>query len=184
MSDLDRYLDDLGAKLDRARPRRSRRPLVAIPALALAIAAAALVFGPGGQSHPVDAIAAARAALETDGQILHMKVRIELDPSTSISPGAKIAHYDEQWSQSDPKRWRFHQARTDGSWSEVAYSDGTSTDYDSDTNRRRDITGYRDSDPQARAVKQSGRPSPTPAYSPHTATRSDRKSVVAGNFVA
>jgi hypothetical protein len=152
MSDLDRYLDDLGAKLDGARPPRSRRPLIAIAAVALAVVAAVLVMGPGGQRHPVDAIAAARAALETDGQILHMKVRLELDSSETIAPGAKIARYSEQWSQTDPKRWRFRQTRTDGSWSEVAYGAGTATDYDSDSNRQRNITGYRDSDPQARAL--------------------------------
>ncbi len=152
MSQLDRYLDDLGDQLERARPPRSRRPLLAIPALAVAVLAVTLVFAPGGQRHPVDAIAAARAALETNGQILHMRVRIQLDPSVNIAPGAKIGRYDEQWSQSDPKRWRFRATRTDGSWSEFAYGDGTSSDYDSDTNRLREVTGYQDNDPQARPL--------------------------------
>lgn len=154
MSELDRYLDRLGDQLAGARPRRSRRPLVALPALAaiaVAIVAATLVFGPGGQQRPVNALAAARAALETNGEILHIKVRIALDPSVKIAPGATIAETNEQWSQSDPKRWRFRETRTNGSWAEFAYADGTSTDYTSDTNRRRDISGYRDTDPQARS---------------------------------
>jgi hypothetical protein len=95
MSELDRYLDDLGGKLERAKPPRSRRPLAAIPLLAVGIVAAVLVFGPGGR--------------------------------------------------------RFHQTCTDGSWSEFAYIDGTTTDYDSDSNRQHNVTGYKDTDPQARA---------------------------------
>jgi hypothetical protein len=152
MSELDHYLDRLGGKLERARPRRRRRPLVAIPALAVVIVAATLVFGPGGQRHPVDAVAAARAALDADGQILHMKVRVRLDPSMKIARGAKISGAQEQWSQSDPKRWRFRETRTDGSWAEFAYADGTATDYDSDRNRVRRITGFKDTDPQARPL--------------------------------
>ena len=140
MSELDRYLDRLGHRFAGARVPRSRRPLIALPtlaAIAVAIVAATLAFGPGGQGRPVNAVAAARAALESQGQILHIKVRIELDPSVQISPGATIAQTNEQWSQTEPRRWRFRETRTNGSWAEFAYVDGTSTDYASDTNRRR-----------------------------------------------
>ena len=75
---------DSATNSERARRRRSRRPLIALPvlaALAAAIVAATFVFGPGGQSRPVVRdVPPARAALETDGRILYMKVRIELDP--------------------------------------------------------------------------------------------------------
>jgi hypothetical protein len=150
MSDLDRYIERFGAQVHAAEPPRRRRELAAVAVAAL-VAAAVLIIAPGGGTRPVDAIAAARAALEADGQILYMKVRLQLDPGVGIAPGAKIEHVNEQWSQSNPKRWRYRGTRTDGSWAEFAYVDGAATNYDSDTNRGRTITGYEDTDPQARA---------------------------------
>lgn len=154
MSELDRYIERFGAQVRTARPPRRRREIAAgtLVAVAALVVAAILLVGPGGGTQPVDAVAAARAALDTDGQILHMKVRIELDPSVKVAPGARISQFNEQWSQTGPKRWRFRETRTNGSWSEFAYVDGTTIHYDSETNRRRDIGGYKHTDPQARPL--------------------------------
>src|SRR3954452_22024973 len=111
MSELDRYLDDLGARLDSARVRpRPRSRLVVTGAVALAIALTlSLAGGGGGETGehpavpgvgPVDAIAKASAALQVPaGQMLHMRVRSNITkPKQSLT--------EDLWATADPLRWR------------------------------------------------------------------------------
>ncbi|MDA0180428.1 hypothetical protein OJ997_09000 [Solirubrobacter phytolaccae] len=100
---LDTFMDDFGRDLTRAAKTRSRRrrrlalrltPVIPVGA-ALALA---LTLLPGGGGS-VDAIAAARAALAPDGEIVHMKVQMGFGRGGSLPPV-------EQWYAADPKRWR------------------------------------------------------------------------------
>jgi len=101
---LDTFMDDFGRDLTRAanaRSRRRRRYLRLTPVIpvagALALALTLLPTGGGG----VDAIAAARAALAPDGEIVHMKVQMSFggDQGGGLPPV-------EQWYAADPDRWR------------------------------------------------------------------------------
>ncbi len=93
---LDAYMDDFGRDLKRTTPRRRRRPLLALPAVAAAAVGVALL--PSG--HSIDAIAAARAALSPSGEIVHMKVQIIARKGLVTGPPT------EQWYAADPDRWR------------------------------------------------------------------------------
>jgi hypothetical protein len=96
---LDRYMDDFGRELSRARPRRSRAPLALAGAAALG---AAVAFLPG-PDHGVDAVAQAREALAPRGEIVHMVVSMRVG-NRPIFPAT------EQWYAADPVRWRTTQA--------------------------------------------------------------------------
>jgi hypothetical protein len=129
MTDLDRYLDDFGTQLRVAKPpRRPRRALVfgATLATATAVAIVALLLAPSGggtRPGPVDAVAAARKALDPAGVILHMRLRIDL-------PGADVEQtVMETWSAQAPGRWRLVQASKDGEPIELAYAGGEHSDY-------------------------------------------------------
>jgi hypothetical protein len=157
MSELDRYLDDLGARLDSARVRpRPRSRLVALVvtgAVALAIALTLSLAGGGGTGEhpavpgvgPVDAIAKASAALQVPaGQMLHMRVRSNITkPKQSLT--------EDLWATADPLRWRLSYTSTGGrSDQQSAYGDGISSTFVAKTNRLKRITGYTDESPQAR----------------------------------
>jgi hypothetical protein len=104
---LDAFMDDFGRDLNRAaaQKKRSRRRYVRLApviAVAAALAVAFTVLPSGGGS--VDAIAAARAALAPNGEIVHMRVEIEA--------GDRVVLPVEQWYAADPVRWRTRSVRT------------------------------------------------------------------------
>jgi hypothetical protein len=152
MTDLESYLDRFGARLHDAKPpRRRRRGFALGGALAVATAAvvAVLLLAPGGSSRPVgpvDAIAAARRALDPNGVILHFRIRTD-HPGNGIT-----TTYAETWSAQDPQRWRLKSWNTDGPKmnrsAESAYARGERRDY---SNKKLVITtGYEDYTPQTR----------------------------------
>ncbi|MDA0168007.1 hypothetical protein OJ998_02830 [Solirubrobacter taibaiensis] len=103
---LDAYMDDFGRDLTRAARTRRRRRTGKRLALALPVAVAATVAAfviPGPNGGTVDAVAAARAALAPDGEIVHMKIELQAGP--------RIVFPVEQWYAADPVRWR---TRTEG----------------------------------------------------------------------
>jgi hypothetical protein len=100
---LDAYMDDFGRDLEHAaqtrRRRRRRLALRLAPVLPVAGALAlALTLLPGGGGS-VDAIAAARAALAPNGEIVHMKVEMGIGDRGGMPPV-------EQWYAAGPDRWR------------------------------------------------------------------------------
>jgi hypothetical protein len=152
MTDLDRYFDGFGAQLHAAKPPRRRRGFALGGALALATAVvvALLLLAPSGGGGsgpgPVDAIAAARKALDPAGVILHMRIRTEL-------PGRGIrTSFEETWSAQDPQRWRLKQwnrgDRGFASDSEMAYGGGEQSSYE--RGRLTIRQGYTDNTPQTR----------------------------------
>jgi hypothetical protein len=156
MSELDRYLDDLGARLDsarvRPRPRTRAVVLVATGVAALAVALALSLVGGGGSGErravpgvgPVDAIAKARAALQVPvGQMLHMRVRTD-------SPVSKLSATEELWATADPLRWRQSNTTSDGDHDESSYGGGVHSTFDGEANRLERVSGYTDDSPQAR----------------------------------
>jgi hypothetical protein len=155
MSELERYLDDLGARLDSARvPPRPRTRLVAIVAtgaVALAVALAVSLAGGGSGSHrvvpgvgPIDAIARARAALQVPaGKMLHMRIRSEI-------PQPKRSSTEELWATADPVRWRQSFTTAGAEAEQWAYGDGVYSTFDVEANRLKRVTGYTDDSPQAR----------------------------------
>jgi hypothetical protein len=92
---LDRYMDDFGRELSRARPRRARAPLAVAAVAALGAAVAFFPSGNGG----VDAVAQAREALAPTGEIVHMVVSMRIG-------GRAMGPSTEQWYAADPVRWR------------------------------------------------------------------------------
>ena len=164
MSELDRYLDDLGARLESARVRRRPRTrlvaLVVTGAVAVAVALLLSLVGGGGGSGghrsvpgvgPVDAIAKARAALQVPvGQMLHMRIRTDAPRRIGAGDSPRITSSEELWATAEPWRWR-QSSRSAGAVStETAYGDGAYSSFDAETNRLKRITGFRDDAPQAR----------------------------------
>ena len=120
MSELDRYLDDLGVRLESARvPRRPRTHLVALVvtgAVALVVAVVLSLAGGGGGTGghravpgvgPVDAIAKARAALQVPaGQMLHMRIRTDWPLRIGADDSPRRTSIQELWATAEPWRWR------------------------------------------------------------------------------
>lgn len=115
---LDRYLDDFGRHLEHAahavggRPSRApRRPVFGLGggALAVAIVVVAILLVVPASEHRLDAVAEARAALGTDGDIVHFLLRsrvvIENQEAgrTMRVPQPTTAEY---WTATSPARWR------------------------------------------------------------------------------
>jgi hypothetical protein len=154
MSELDRYLDDLGRRLDQAQPPRSRRLTIGLgAAVALALAIVAVVFAssPGGERRPLNAIAEARAALAPDGQILYIRIRFDI-PATA----AGSANVTEQWSTDHPLRWRFVQHTLNGGQEERAYGAGVLSTFYADDDLLVRQEGYVDHDPSVRPASIFG----------------------------
>lgn len=118
MTELDRYLDDFGERLEQAeasaRHRGRRRAMWSATAVvACAAIAVALVLVTGGSStQPVDAIAAARQAVTPSrGEIVYL--RITSWPGLPTTPASvSPRHTTEQWVASGPSRWRIVQRIT------------------------------------------------------------------------
>jgi hypothetical protein len=156
MTDLERYLDDFGAALHRARPpKRGRRSFALGGALAVATAAvvALLLLAPAGGSRPggpIDAVAAVRKALDPSGVILHMRVRSDAPPGV----GGVQRSFQETWSAQAPQRWHLRQWGLVGKSlhrrpaPEMAYGGGEQSDYNG--KRLRIQRGYKDNTPQTR----------------------------------
>lgn len=148
-TDLDRYLDDFGAQLRAAEPPPPRRGLALGAALAVAAAAiaAVLLLAPG---RTVDALAAAREALDPTGEIVHMRIRTE----------GELGATTEQWWTGDPVRWRISQQFERGKLAdlegpiegrlEVAYAAGVHSRYVSGRDALLEVAGYAEDAPQSR----------------------------------
>jgi hypothetical protein len=153
MSELDRYLDELGARLDsaHARPRPKTRlvALVATGAVALLVALGLSLSGSGERQAvpgvgPVDAVAKAREALQVPaGQMLYMRVRTDI-------PQPKRSSTNELWATADPLRWRQRFTTSSGDDQQWSYGDGAWSTFDVGANRLLRVTGYTDDSPQAR----------------------------------
>lgn len=111
--DYDRYLDDFGARLERAAaqapvPARRRWAFGAGGTLAVAGAAAVIILAVGGGAPGgrLDAVAEARAALSPRGKIVHLV----LSPAFQIG-GSKLTSGPrmETWTAVSPPRWRLRQ---------------------------------------------------------------------------
>ncbi|MDA0183916.1 hypothetical protein OJ997_26655 [Solirubrobacter phytolaccae] len=161
MNDLDRYLDDLGDRLADAKAPRRRWPALAAAGAAALIAAlvGSLIGGPGGSERrpvvigPVDALAKARAALAVaDGEMLHLRLQnLEPDlPKGANAVKAIRSGTQEQWSASDPQRWRIKTTDGVGEVVESAYAAGVNSHYTANDDRLVRVGGYRDGIPQVR----------------------------------
>jgi hypothetical protein len=112
---LDRYFNDFGQRLDDAArnpARRVRQPITWFAASALTCAAIAIVVllvGGGSSTRPVDAFAAARKAITPSGSdIVYLRVTSRLVPIRGVTMSEEVRgpHTTEQWTASDPSRWR------------------------------------------------------------------------------
>jgi hypothetical protein len=98
----------------------------------------------------VDAVAAARRALDPTGVILHMRLR--MDAPTGVNGGIQRS-FQETWTAQDPSRWRLEQWSLDRGGkllhrSELAYGHGELSIYDGPKLVIRQ--GYRDDTLQTR----------------------------------
>jgi hypothetical protein len=106
MTDLDRYLDDFGGRLEdaargRRRPQRRRRLVLAFAAAVAGAAVLATVLT--ASQRVLDPVAEAREALLAPGEIVYMKV------TSSLLDAEGPANTVELWSATDPPRWRMVQ---------------------------------------------------------------------------
>lgn len=178
MNELDRHLDDFGARLARAAaqapaPRRRRLALsVAIGAVSIAVIA--VVLAASGE-RSLDPVAEARAALAPPGEIVYMKVT-----STTSAPGASSVpppRTTEQWWTADPLRWRLEEViprptRSSGGRmdadgpifgrEERSYAAGVTRHYLAERDRLVVVRGYRDDEGAARLPSVLGQGSGDP----------------------
>jgi hypothetical protein len=156
MNELDRYLDDLGERLDAARvPRRPRTPAVAVLLVGVVALALALGLGGGGgdgghRIGPTEAIAKARAALQLPvGEMLYMRIRTERPVHIGADEPLQTST-EELWATAQPLAWRQSWTDSTGNTLQSAFADGTTSSFDAKTNRLKRITGFREDSPQAR----------------------------------
>lgn len=105
----DRLLEDFGRALDAGAIRhagtRRRRRRVSAGALAIVVVGAgALALAGAAPRTQLDVLAQARAALAPSGQIIHLVTTTHIE--TRGSSGAGATSTSQQWSASDPPRWR------------------------------------------------------------------------------
>jgi hypothetical protein len=105
----DRLLEDFGRALEggaarHARIRSRRRGIGAGALTLLGVGALVLVFAGIAPRTHLDELAQARAALAPPGQILHLVTTTHIE--TSARSGAGATSTSQQWSASDPIRWR------------------------------------------------------------------------------
>lgn len=126
MSALDRHLDTFGRQLTRTRPPAPRRALALGGTGAIATAAIAATLLLSGGPAPVDALAAARAALTVQqDELVAIRVRVDM-------PGQSATV--EQWSTESPRRWRSVRV-INGNRMEAAFADGAQSWLTGDTLR-------------------------------------------------
>lgn len=157
---LDRYLDAFGARLEAAAApaktatqRRFPRfaPLATTAtATALAITAVALLLPGGTTTQRLDVVAEARAALAPKAdELTHLVVRQRLAGASSNAKGVQPEFANEQWSATKPVRWRltYEMPRNStlhpGQRVEVAYADGVEQEYFPAINHLRRVHGIR-----------------------------------------
>jgi hypothetical protein len=114
------FLEQMGTQLDQAASRRAsqlrRRRRVATGGLALSTVVAGVALVIGGGTGRVDVIAQAEAALASTGQVLRLVTvsqlemrggtHAEIAGSEAESLGWNKPRTAEQWSASEPTRWR------------------------------------------------------------------------------
>ena len=150
--EYERFLEQMGAQLDQAASRRAsqlrRRRRVATGGLALCAVVAGVALVIGGSTGRVDVVAQAEAALAPTGQVLRLVTvsqlemrggtHAEITGSEAESLGWNKPRTAEQWSGSDPTRWRIATttptATSAGSATaapiQCAYSAGSEETYD------------------------------------------------------
>jgi hypothetical protein len=118
--EYERFLEQMGAELDQAASRRAsqlrRRRRVATGGLALCAVVAGIALVIGGGTGRVDVVAQAEAALAPTGQVLRLVTvsrlemrggtHAEITGSEAESLGWNKPRTAEQWSASEPTRWR------------------------------------------------------------------------------
>jgi hypothetical protein len=147
-----RFLEQMGAELDQAASRRAsqlrRRRRVSTGGLALCAVVAGVALVIGGSTGRVDVVAQAEAALAPTGQVLRLVTvsrlemrggtHAEITGSEAESLGWNKPRTAEQWSASEPTRWRIATtiptATSAGSVAaapiQCAYSAGSEQTYD------------------------------------------------------
>ncbi len=150
--EYERFLEQMGAQLDQAASRRAsqlrRRRRVATGGIALCAVVAGVALVIGGSTGRVDVVAQAEAALAPTGQVLRLVTvsqlemrggtHAEITGSEAESLGWNKPRTAEQWSGSDPTRWRIATtiptATSAGSVAaapiQCAYSAGSEETYD------------------------------------------------------
>jgi hypothetical protein len=158
---FDRYGRDLSVAVETkaASVGRARRPLIALALSGLAAAAitAWLLIG-GGPGERLDVVSEARAALAPPGAIVHMVVTTTLEDASGERSSTV-----EQWSATDPPRWRLVQTLppTDGVMQdadgnvikgrqEFAYAAGEQRVYYAERDVLQVTTGFTDDGPAAK----------------------------------
>lgn len=150
--EYERFLEQMGAELERAASRRAsqlrRRRRVGTAGLALCAVVAGVALLIGGGTGRVDVVAQAEAALAPTGQVLRVVTvsqlemrggtHAEITGSEAESLGWNKPRTAEQWSASEPARWRIATtiptATSAGSTTaaplQCAYSAGSEQTYD------------------------------------------------------
>jgi hypothetical protein len=129
--------------------------------------------GTSGAGRHLDVLAQARAALAPDGQIVHMKITTSLADS-----GGPRSTTTEQWSATDPTRWRLVQvippAGSPGGTvgdehgpihgrQEFAYAGGAESDYIAERDTLDVVKGFSDAGPAGQVPSILGLPGGDPA---------------------
>lgn len=138
---LDDYLKTFGRSVrgrQGADPGYGRRALrVAVPLAACSAGLAAVLLSGSDAARPVDAVAAARAAVaSSSGTIVHLRIATTAAATGSSS---RVLQRTEQWTVDAPVRWRMIERTRRGRSSqlraiEVAFGDGAQSTYTPSTN--------------------------------------------------
>jgi hypothetical protein len=150
--EYERFLEQMGAQLDQAASRRAsqlrRRRRLATGSVALCAVVAGVALLVGGGTGRVDVVAEAEAALAPTGQVLRLVTvsqlemrggtHTEITGSEAEGLGWNKPRTAEQWSASEPTRWRIATtiptATSAGSTAaapiQCAYSAGSEETYD------------------------------------------------------
>lgn len=106
---LDKFLDDFGRALPTEPPARVRRPVAAAGAVAVAaVVAFVILLASPGSSDRLNVIDEARAALDPQGEIVHVVTFTRYgirNPSGNARSSVKPQRA-EQWSATNPPRYR------------------------------------------------------------------------------
>lgn len=172
MTELERQLDNFGARLARAAaqapPPHRRRLALSVATGAVLIAVVAVVLAASGERR-LDPVAEARAALAPPGEIVYMKVT-----STTSARGASGVpppRTTEQWWTADPLSWRLEEViprptrRSGGRWDadgpifgreERSYAAGVTRHYLAERDTLVVVRGYRDDEGAAQLPSALG----------------------------
>ena len=141
---LDPYLDDFGRQLRDARVPSRRVPLVtrgAVVAVTAAAVLAVVLLSGKDAARPVNAVAAARAAVSpASGDIVHLRytTRNSAPGDIRMSEEVRRPTRTEQWATGDPPRWRVREealGRDGALVSDLSFAGGTQRAYFAERNR-------------------------------------------------